>query len=650
MRLSATKEVEMKIAVIISEARYPIQSKAIEGILNEAAKEKVDVYIFTCNSSTGFLTSGDKDSTDRDFLLLDYDQYDGFIFYCDTISDRKMVKNIADRIIKTGATALSVKDRIDGMLWAGIDNSAGVRDIVRHMITVRKRRRIFFIGGPEYNVDSNERLTAYRETLEEFGIEPEDDWIAYGDYHPHSGREIFREWYKRRGEFELPDAIVCANDEMAQGVCREAQLEGLKIPRDLVVSGFDNRLISILSDPSITTVTLPGYDLGVLCAKKLFNAFFKRDENIPDTIPTHAIFRLSTDPGTNNDDINQAITEVRDYYVTGQNHISNLLDGLRDMETGFADTTSWDDFYRILESTIGLFETESFYLFTPVTELKPDDDYVLSLLRGKSLSSLKSDAVMSTAIAWENGELVKYPSFTARELIPKEISEKNGHGYYAIFPLFHQKEMFGYCAACNSSLAYESEWFALFIQIISSAMENLRRKAQLSHMVETLNHLWIYDKLTGVYNRSGFAENADRILHNAKLAGEDIFVLFADLDRLKYVNDNFGHDAGDSFISEIADILKRVFHKDEIVMRYGGDEFVVISSGIDDGTANKITREIQVMIENLNSSGRYEFPLSLSIGYTIKKANNSNELEDLIEEADKLMYEVKLAKKSARTD
>lgn len=638
----------MKIAVIISEARYDIQSKAISGILDEAKRENVDVHIFTCNSSTGFLTSGEKRGSESDFLLLDYDRYDGFILYGDTIPDREMLKQIADRIKKTGVPALSVKDRIDGMLCANIDNSAGIKDIVRHMITVRKRRRIFFIGGPKYNEDSNERLAAYKETLQEFGIEPEDDWIAYGDYHPHSGREIFREWYKKRDEFPIPDAVVCANDEMALGVCREAEYWGLKIPRDICVCGFDNRLISILSEPPITTVTLPGYDLGVLCAKKLFNVLFDRNESIPDTVPTHPIFRKSTDQDLRNDELDEAVNEVRNYYIHGQNHISNLLDGLRAMETGFADAAAWEDFYRIIEDTIGLFETESFYLFMPVTEMKPDDNYVLSLLRGKTPSSLRADAEMSAVIAWENGELKKYPSFKAEELIPKEISESNGHGYYVIYPLFHQKQMFGYCAASNSALAYDSEWFALFIQIISSAMENLRKKAQLSHMVETLNHLWIYDKLTGVYNRAGFAENADRLLHSAKQSGEDVFVLFADLDRLKYVNDNFGHDAGDSFISGIADILKRIFYKDEIIMRYGGDEFVVISSGIDDERAKKITREISVMIENLNSTGQYDFPFSLSIGYAIKKADNSKELEDLIEEADKLMYEVKLAKKSAR--
>ena len=71
---------------------------------------------------------------------------------------------------------------------------------------------------------------------------------------------------------------------------------------------------------------------------------------------------------------------------------------------------------------------------------------------------------------------------------------------------------------------------------------------------------------------------------------------------------------------------------------------------MDDETAKKITREISVMTENLNSSGKYEFPLSVSVGYAINSAKNSKELEDLIEEADKLMYEVKLAKKSVRRD
>ncbi|MBR1876639.1 MAG: GGDEF domain-containing protein [Lachnospiraceae bacterium] len=640
----------MKIAIIISEARYDIQSSAIRGIIDECRKEKAEVYLFTCNSALGFLPSEDGSFEAENFRLFNYTDYDGIILYGDTIPDREAVSRIAAEIKKTGIPSLSVKERIDGMLYAGINNTTGVRQIIEYMIEKQNKRRIFFIGGPEYNDDSKERLSTHKETLKKYGITPEDGWIVHGDYHPHSGRELFREWYRKRDVFPLPEAVYCANDEMALGVCREAEHLGIRVPEDMLVAGYDNRLISELSKPAITTVPLNGYDLGVLCGKKLLNKILNRNEDIPDEIETSAIFRRSTDPGHTDEGYENAITEMRNFYMNGQNQISNLLDGLREMEVGFADALTWEDFYKILEQHIDIFELDAFYLFAPSRELKPDDRYVLSLLRGESPSTLRSRSEMSIPIAWENGEIKKYPPIPASVFIPQEIIDNTGHGYYVIHPLLHHNQIFGYCVTANSNHAYESEWFTLFIQIVKSAMENLRRKAQLYLMVDTLNHLWIYDKLTGVYNRAGFAEKYDLILHQAGKTGGKVFVLFADLDRLKYVNDTFGHDAGDTFISESANILKQVFYHGEIIMRYGGDEFVVISGDPESINADKSTDEINTLIDNLNKSGNYDFPFSMSVGHITSRAKNITELEGLIEEADKLMYQVKVEKKKVRQD
>ncbi len=639
----------MKIAIIISEARYDIQSSAIRGILDVASEENSDVFIFTCNSSLGYLHSVNSTDT-NDFVLLDYSDYDGIILYADTISDREMVSDLVKEILESGVPSLSVKDHIEGMLYAGIDNSSGIKAIVRHMVEDLGRKRIFFLGGPEYNDDSNERFAAYKETLSAYDIYPESGWILHGDYHPYSGRVAFREWYKQRDNLPLPDAIVCANDEMASGICKEAKKHGLRIPEDIAVSGFDNRLLSRLLSPAITTVTLPGYEIGKLCAKKLFNRILNRPDDTSDHISTKPIFRTSTDADIENTDYMEAIDEIRRSYINGQTQTSNLLDGFRDMESDFADAMAWKDFYKIIETYIGIFETESFYIFTPVREIKPDDRYVLNLLSGKEQSTLKPGSEMSVPIAWENGELKKYPNFTIDAFIPADILAKNPNSFYVIYPLLHNGQMFGYCLAINSHLSYSSEWFALFIQIITSAMENLRNRSHLAHMVETLNHLWIYDKLTGVLNRAGFTERSDLILHKSRHSDGNIFVLFADLDRLKNVNDTFGHESGDLFIIECANILKQVFYKDQLIVRYGGDEFIVISAETSEEDAKGYINKIESLTDNLNQKGIYPFPVSISMGYVRKPAKTDKELEDLIEEADKLMYQIKLKKKKLRQD
>ncbi|MCR5790119.1 MAG: GGDEF domain-containing protein [Lachnospiraceae bacterium] len=640
----------MKIAIIISEARYDIQSAVIRGILHELGRDGIEAYIFTCHSALGFLPSGEDPADDRTFMLLNYEEYDGFIFYADTIPDRALVNAIAQEIRKTGKPALSVKDRLEGIPVMALENVAGIRRIIDHLVMALHKQRIYFLSGPEYNEDATERLNAYLESLSLYGIEPKDGWIIYGDYHPHSGREAFKWWYAEKDRIPLPDAIVCANDEMAMGVCIEAKELGVKVPEDIAVSGFDNRVISVLCEPSLTTVAIPGYELGRACGRRLLEFLHRNPEKTPELIETQPIFRRSTNPAIENEGHDEAVQEIRRHYLDSQLHLSNLLDTLRFIEAEFASARTWEDFYHVIEAGIEVFEAKSFYIFTPAREIVPDDRTMLNLLRGEEEQTLKRDIELSVVFAFEEGHMVSYPPFNARTLIPDEILNRSRGGYYVIYPLTHEKRIFGYCAICNSALAYESEWIALLIQIISSAMENLQRKVQLEHMVNALNRLWIYDKLTGVYNRAGFFERSDRILQDADDTGKNIFVLFADLDRLKYVNDTYGHEAGDSFIGEIAGILKQVFYKDELIMRYGGDEFVVIAEGVNEALAKKYTRKINVIAENINSCGRYPFTLSVSLGYMIGKAKNSHELESLIEEADKLMYQVKEEKRALRKD
>ncbi len=634
----------MKVAIIISDSRYSIQSDALRGILDEFSKEEVEASIFTCSLPTGFVCDAE-DKDESRFMLVNYEDYDGFVLYADTIPDRELVNAIAQEIRKTGKPAISIKDKIDGLLSMEIDNTAGIKNIIRHIVEDLGKRRIFFLAGPEYNNDSSERLNAYREALSSYGIEPEDGWIIYGTYHPHSGRQALKRWYKRQNELPMPEAIVCANDEMALGVCLEAREYGINIPEELIVSGFDNRLISVLCEPALTTVTIPGYEIGAASGRRLLNHMLKRPDDTPDRIKTQTIIRRSTDGSISKGTYNEAVEKVRHHYTNDQIHISNLLDNLKDLESGFASAKNWDDFYDVIKNNIGVFEIRSFYIFTPSREMTPDDRYVLSLLRGEEELTLRKGIEMTVAFAFEDGQAVHYEPFSSKSLIPEVIAKRSRGGYYVIFPLIHSKQLFGYCAVYNSPLAYESEWVALLIQIMSSAFENIRRRTQLEHMVDTLNRLWVYDKLTGVYNRSGFVENVDMILHNARHAGGEAFVLFVDLDRLKYVNDTYGHEAGDSFIIEVSGILKNIFYKEEIIMRYGGDEFVVISIGITEKRARRIETEISVMAENLNSARRYPFPISVSTGHVIGRIADEKELESLIEEADKLMYKNKQSKR-----
>ena len=126
-----------------------------------------------------------------------------------------------------------------------------------------------------------------------------------------------------------------------------------------------------------------------------------------------------------------------------------------------------------------------------------------------------------------------------------------------------------------------------------------------------------------------------------------MFMLYADIDNLKEINDTFGHKEGDAALIETANILKSNYRESDIIARIGGDEFVVIPVGTAGDDIEKIVDRLKKSLEIYNSERKHEYRLSLSIGVTYYDPENPFSIEELLIQADKLMYEHKKNKKKS---
>jgi diguanylate cyclase (GGDEF)-like protein len=144
------------------------------------------------------------------------------------------------------------------------------------------------------------------------------------------------------------------------------------------------------------------------------------------------------------------------------------------------------------------------------------------------------------------------------------------------------------------------------------------------------------DTLTKVYNRR-YLEKIEK-----DWVEEIVIVFIFDLDYLKEINDNYGHDVGDRYIIKAAELLKNTFRKQDIISRIGGDEFIALIKTKPEEQEYAIRRILYTLELNLRSINRDLNPkLSISYGYAIKEVS----FEEALKEADKKMYENKKAKK-----
>jgi diguanylate cyclase (GGDEF)-like protein len=163
-----------------------------------------------------------------------------------------------------------------------------------------------------------------------------------------------------------------------------------------------------------------------------------------------------------------------------------------------------------------------------------------------------------------------------------------------------------------------------------------------------LEQIAVSDELTGLLNRRGFTMMAGHLHKMATRQRNGLAVVFADLDGLKRINDQLGHDHGDRAIRELADVLRSTFRSSDVVARLGGDEFAVLVHAVDRGRLDVALDRLGASVAAVNAHPDRPFALSVSLGVAMFDPATPLTLDELIGEADKRMYDHKQSRRAAR--
>lgn len=187
----------------------------------------------------------------------------------------------------------------------------------------------------------------------------------------------------------------------------------------------------------------------------------------------------------------------------------------------------------------------------------------------------------------------------------------------------------------------QTDWHGTPAMLVS-----LRDISETVSMREQLREQSLTDELTGLNNRRSFLLLAEQQIRLATRSQFEIFIIFMDLDRFKQINDTLGHKVGDQVLVDIANILNQVFRGSDIVSRFGGDEFVVLTIDADKDGMSTVTARLQKVITDHNKDAGRPYQILISYGLARYDVDHPTPLADLIESADRRMYEQKQAKKA----
>ena len=180
---------------------------------------------------------------------------------------------------------------------------------------------------------------------------------------------------------------------------------------------------------------------------------------------------------------------------------------------------------------------------------------------------------------------------------------------------------------------------------VVGAIETIEDITERKLAEEKLRELSLKDDLTGIHNRRGFIMLAEQQLNNAQRLKQNLLLLFIDVDDMKWINDNLGHNEGDQALIDAASVLQKSFRKSDIIARIGGDEFVGLAVVTSKVTSERILYRLQRNLEIINKrKDARPYQLYLSIGVTSFDPDKPCNLEQLINQGDEMMYKEKRSK------
>lgn len=262
-RVMTLRSLKRRVALLMDATEDDYQVGILRGISRAAEPNNVQLVCL----AGGVIGNGTNDPRSRrNFLfdLVDVHRFEGIIALSGSLGTQLGVAGFAQFLQRyRGRPIVNLGVEVPGMHSISVAGAVGMRDVVRHLITRHRHRRIAFVRGPVSSEEAEQRYEAYRGALDEHGIAFDDRLVLQGSWQRESGAFAVRELLEQRlARAEAVTAIVCANDYMALGALDALAERGIAVPGDIAVTGFDDIDITRVAVPPLTTVRQPTEALG----------------------------------------------------------------------------------------------------------------------------------------------------------------------------------------------------------------------------------------------------------------------------------------------------------------------------------------------------------------------------------------------------
>lgn len=660
---------KINVALFISEFEDTFSDALCNGVIKAVKEHGYNLYVFPGKflDSRVSLVFNDEYAYQNNCLyqFVSEKNIDVAIVCLGNIGSQLSVKAKKEFVSQMTVPVILVSDIIEGYSSVTYDNTTGMMKGIEHLLRVHHKRHFGYVSGPKSNIDAVERQQVFEQVMWNNGISPADYRIVEGDFSYTSSAVI----EQLLDSYPNMDAMICANDMMCYSAYQVLEARGMKVGRDIALLGFDDSPYSGLIKPGLSTVKadpgLLGYKAVELCESAI------RGEVKQLAVETSVVLRGSC--GCEEEEEDKESVDVLNVQAK-LDSLNHTLVAISRNVLNYEEEN--EEIYSAILNSLCKIDVQGVYLYTfleeqeykkgetwkrpefvklrtyyqepyardPDIEYQPMPVYYYPVAPG----DVKEVQSLEQRIAFD--EIFNNRFMRIGDLDIKVVTMLYaGEAQYGFMIWNIKPEYYAYISQLSYQVSNVLKMNRLLYkknQMATALEESLQQVREKNMILEEISKV---DELTQVYNRRGFLNSMKRNVILKENRGRNVIAVYADMNNLKLVNDQFGHEEGDYALRMIGQILRDAIHSvpgTGEVGRVGGDEFCgFLITDWEDGESALRTR-IDEITERVNNESDKPYYVSMSVGMQSFICSEDVNISNELEQADIDLYVYKKKKRT----
>ena len=610
-----------KIAVLMASIDREYQQDFAAGLAAAGSKLGIDICIFNSQGHMNVAISTSEVGESMIYDLPDLNDFDGIISMPATMGSDIALRKVYE-VLKPlkGKPHVSIDIPQEGAVTIQFNDRISVEEMTEHLITEHGARKIAFVSGPMNSSVAIERVEACRNVMRRHGLELDDSMIFDGQWTRVGGRKAAEMLLDRGGE--LPDAIMCGNDDMALSVIECMNDNGIRIPNDIAVTGFDALREAVMR--GLTTICRP-IDRSARKAIEILNSWMEGEEPEEKTVvlSTIPIFGDSCGCTQSLEHINEKLRALgserwnMETTLTRVSMYSGTMAGVGD------ETEAHEKIHDFVQS----YNIREFYLCVDPSICRDNE-------RAADGSEYPDQMLLLYGV--RTGKQYDYQMIPTFDLAPV-MQEMRKNAVCLVFcPLYYRDRSLGY-VAMELGIGTGSVLYPV-LMLLNGALMSLYLQTNIKRSAATIERMAVKDIMTGLLNRRGYMDRAPAMLEQARKEGRIFALISADMDRMKAINDQYGHLKGDEAICRMGKALQCLEKYGMIPVHISGDEFLAYGIVSSAEEAWNMASRVKEELKRMEQEDPWICSISTSIGVYAAVPGEEDSIDTYMTMADRSMY------------